>query len=38
MGLSSPVLTPFQGLYMPYGSTIELRRVIADENNEAEGE
>lgn len=26
MGLSSPVLTPFEGIYMPYGNTVELRR------------
>lgn len=26
MALSSPVLTPFEGICMPYGNTIELRR------------
>lgn len=26
MGLSSPVLTPFEKIYMPYGNAIELRR------------
>ena len=26
MGLSSPVLTPFEGICMPYGNTVELRR------------
>lgn len=26
MGLSSPVLTPFEKLVMPYGNAIELRR------------
>lgn len=26
MALSSPVLTPFEGIYMPYGNTVELRR------------
>ena len=26
MGLTSPVLTPFEKLYMPYGSAVELRR------------
>lgn len=26
MGLSSPVLTPFEGIYMPYGNTVELCR------------
>ncbi len=31
MGLSSPALTPFKGMYMPYGSTIELRKVTGDD-------
>ena len=26
MALSSPVLTPFEKIYMPYGNTVELRR------------
>ena len=26
MGISSPVLTPFEKIYMPYGNAIELRR------------
>lgn len=26
MGLTSPVLTPFEKMYMPYGNSIELRR------------
>lgn len=26
MGLSSPVLTPFEKIYMPYGNAVELRR------------
>lgn len=31
MGMSSPALTPFKGMYMPYGSTIELRKVAEDD-------
>lgn len=26
MALSSPVLTPFEKIYMPYGNAVELRR------------
>ena len=26
MGISSPVLTPFEKIYMPYGNAVELRR------------
>lgn len=28
MGLTSPVLTPFEKIYMPYGNTMELRRIV----------
>ena len=30
MSLSSPVLTPFLKIYMPYGDSVELRKITAE--------